>query len=170
MVARTWTDEQDSDLLNRWNVLKQSTRQIGDAFGLTKSAVCGRLQRLRKQGADVDVHFERNYVLRRPKKEADDEAPKVEVEPEDEVTPPPALRFPYAESVAALTAQVMEMGPRACRFIEGDPLKGGSFCAEPAKPESSYCPKHHKLCWRKAEGMPIDLETFREARVIVRAP
>ncbi len=36
--------------------------------------------------------------------------------------------------------------PRTCQWIEGEPRDRG-FCGEPVQPGSSYCPKHHAICW-----------------------
>lgn len=33
-----------------------------------------------------------------------------------------------------------------CRYIHGDPRATWSFCQEPQKAESSYCPTHHAAC------------------------
>ncbi len=169
MVAPRWTEQQDDNLLHRWNTLKQSTRFIGDETGFTKSAICGRLQRLRKRGCAVDIHFERNFVLRRPPKPPKPEVILGPAEPESDDLPM-RLQPERVQAVARITTQIENLTSRSCRFIEGDPLKGGSFCGEDTKLGSSYCPTHHRRCWKKPDGPPIDLETFREARVIVRAP
>lgn len=43
-----------------------------------------------------------------------------------------------------------EIGPNDCRYIFGDPGRGGietKFCGKPCKEGSSYCEEHHRLCF-----------------------
>jgi hypothetical protein len=55
---------------------------------------------------------------------------------------------PVAEMPTAPTPRAVAVG---CQFIEGDvPLRGEpKFCGHPRQDRSSYCPEHHKRCWRK---------------------
>ncbi len=41
---------------------------------------------------------------------------------------------------------VADYKPRTCQFMDGDP-KDNHFYGQPEKPGSSYCERHHKLCW-----------------------
>lgn len=38
--------------------------------------------------------------------------------------------------------------PKTCRYIEGEARDLG-FCEKPVQKGSSYCPEHHKLCYKK---------------------
>lgn len=49
----TWSESRISELLNLWNVQKQSGDKIALVFGLTKNAIVGKLGRLRREGYNV---------------------------------------------------------------------------------------------------------------------
>ena len=42
---------------------------------------------------------------------------------------------------------------RFCQFIAGDPRHGASICGKRSKPGSSYCAKHHAVCYDRVVGL-----------------
>lgn len=57
---------------------------------------------------------------------------------------------------------IEELGDKDCRYAFGEsaPYR---FCSAPRKPGSSYCTKHHEVCWREAER-PNPATAFKAGR------
>lgn len=55
---------------------------------------------------------------------------------------------PRIVDLAPRNLPLMALEATDCRYIAGEDLL---YCAHPQLPGSSYCPKHHRLVWRKPE-------------------
>jgi len=58
------------------------------------------------------------------------------------------LYEPRCIDLAPRNLPLMALEATDCRYIAGEDLL---YCAHPQLPGSSYCPKHHRLVWRKPE-------------------
>ncbi|PJK29934.1 GcrA family cell cycle regulator [Minwuia thermotolerans] len=84
-------------------------------------------------------------------------APKRAAPPVPAPPPPPpieggaesgrAVGFFKDPDDAPLGERPTSPGPRRCHYIYGEPSSGRySYCGDPAKPGSSWCPDHHRRC------------------------
>jgi len=49
--------------------------------------------------------------------------------------------------ITASSITLADLGPHDCRYPFGD--RDITFCGQPQKDGSSYCPTHHAICWVK---------------------
>ena len=129
-----WDAAADATLRWHW-AGPLSTLQIGEAMGLTKSAVIGRAHRLGLPARPSPIRGQRAEARPAARKKRSPPAPPV-APPAQSVAPPPA-------PPRVVTAPP----PRSCQWIEG-PARGAAtvFCGAPARPASSYCEAHHARC------------------------
>ena len=85
-AGHDWTEKEDKFLVKRWHA-GDSQGQIGDALGVTKNTIAGRVNRLRVQGVDIPRRAGGDPALKqkhRQRKKADTNNnklnPKVEAE------------------------------------------------------------------------------------------
>ncbi len=124
----TWTPERVEILSKLWHT-GMSARLIGAALDVSRNAVLGKAHRM-----NLGVHLSPLY--RR--------APAAPISPEC-FNPDP------------VTAPELPRERPACAWIHGD--RGVDFaryadarrCGETAQLGSSYCAKHHDICWKKRE-------------------
>lgn len=154
------------NLKTLWDAGKTGS-QIAEALGMTRSAVMGRIFRLRSKG----VEFAVRPAIRGPSKKAQSgSAPtskKVEAMPFvmpkyvvkqtrqkkpdaaqadlfEQAAPAPE---PAPEPVKAKPVTILELEPHHCRYIVKTSAKRGAlYCAEP-KALRSYCAEHAELCY-----------------------
>jgi hypothetical protein len=148
------TPKDEKLLIKMWKAGKTGL-QIAEKIGTTRNAVMGKLKRLRDKGlieyktVPVKREDEKNFKIRgnllflpirnrriiREIKSGKRDAPQVFVSPEAKNLRKPPVRF------ADLTS-------RSCKFVinDGNP-KDFLFCGDDRKDGSSYCERHHKMCY-----------------------
>lgn len=147
-LARTnlWTKDEDEQLRALWSKTL-SARQISISIGRTRNAVIGRANRLKLPPRAV------SRFSKKPKSGR----PYFQKSPELRSKQDAFIKdFKRALAVmerASLSSGVSfeDLEPHHCRFIAGDPLKGGVYCGQPKKEKSSFCPEHHALCFKSAK-------------------
>ena len=123
--------------------------QIADKLNTTRNAIMGRLKRLRDKGlieyktvppgrpASTNILLLpiKNRRILREIKTGKREAPQIFVAPEKKNVPKPPVRF-FGLTIVS------------CKF----PINDGApqdllFCNNERHPNSSYCERHHKICY-----------------------
>lgn len=142
---KLWTTNEDGILRVLW-AKGLTARQIAIAIGRTRNAVLGRADRL-----DLPARA----VARSAKPGAGRLKPLVPLK----VRRQQAAYFKdFKRALAVMEKAVLgpgvhltELEPHHCRFISGDPTKmnAGVFCGREKQKGSSYCPDHHKICFRR---------------------
>lgn len=135
-----WTEERVDRLKSLW-AEKLSCSWIADILGgVTRNAVIGKVNRL-------GLEKRREAPLRAPKpikprlpRQLKRYVPLQCDVPEEQ--PPPA-------DFLGLT--LMELGPGQCRYPRGGYGQPFTFCGQPVKPESSFCPYCHSICCHKID-------------------
>jgi len=124
------SNDLDNEIQRLWGE-KLSASQIGSILCLTRNAVIGRVNRMRKKGVDVEARaFPKTAVARIPV--------AMPVEEELDAEPESQVGIPF-ESLTLKT----------CKFvIDGDHPRYFRFCGEPVTTKS-YCKTHHALCYVK---------------------
>lgn len=108
--------------------------RIGEALGMSRSAVAGMCTRLRRWGVDLTE-------LRG--------AARLAVEAEVKNATPVAKR---AERITRNGDQPPLSVSRQCQYIEGEPSADDRCkCAKLTVPGSPYCQQHHSRCFLKLE-------------------
>lgn len=135
-----WTPEKDDLCIQLWNS-GQSMSQVGDALGVSRSAIAGRLRRLRSKGkqvrgGDVGVHNEAQRQAGRQ---------RVTTRPASSV-----VRSPKAPVVAMppRLINIFELHDRECHFPVAMEQGVHLFCGNPARLKSDYCDHHHRVVWQ----------------------
>ena len=152
-MAAPWTPHLERRVVEMWG-MNASYTEIGDALGMTRSAIAGKLKRLRAEGrvsgrkhnASRDVE---NAIRR-----------KADLPPRDAIK---LKRFAGPEEWTQSTLEVqgvtiapphlegskdlVDLKPFECRYPFGNgPYR---FCAKPTLIGSAWCAYHHLLCCRK---------------------
>lgn len=138
-----WSESELETALDMWGK-GHSASQIGDAIGYTRSAVLGKLHRLRNKGADVDRA-----------------SPKPRQTPTRKATAYPKLRnVPFvpalfkAEQIRpseydanSRRIDLVDTGPLDCRYIVEGEGADALYCGM-AKPHGrGFCDHHHSRCF-----------------------
>lgn len=120
-----WTAERISLLKKLWDD-GDSAGTIAKRFGITRNAVCGKVDRLKltKRKSRVLAWQSRS----RPALVGNQ--------------PPPRQK---KSEVPFLGLTLMQLGPDQCLYSPGD--VGLLFCGQPKKEKSSYCPHCHKIAY-----------------------
>jgi GcrA cell cycle regulator len=165
MKADLWTDEQEECLLEAC----KSTHRICDIalalepvrHGITRNAVIGKIQRLRRQGHQITTGlpgggYPGQNTRRKGRKVRKVVQPFVPPEiqavstlpkPRRGLPPPDTVQpEPNGETLTMRRLTLLELGPRTCRWPIGDVGEPGFFfCGNPTDPERVYCPVHHAV-------------------------
>lgn len=172
-----WTPAQDAMLL-RFQLEGKSATEMGMTFGCSRSAVLGRLWRLRQQGLGLParVAFDRGDPKPKPKPVKAPRFPKekpVTVKPvtlkENIGKPPPmasVVRKPWREAMQEAFSPLPGSSPvvwssrpfRACAWPVGGDGEGLISCAMPTDGRT-YCIHHHALAY--VQTKPIDPRRYR---------
>ena len=111
-----------------------STTKIGEVLGTSRSAICGRMHRMKARG----VVFEEAKV-KRP-----DGRSRAE-----KTHPRPLAPKPPAGAVVVGRVSIMDLAPWHCRAVT--PQCGSTlYCGALKRDGSSYCVEHHRLYYRAA--------------------
>ena len=144
------------------------------------SAVIGRMRRLNVPGSHPRAVAEK-VVARREKAAGERRDRAVHRERERAVReaaaaprlvavvwapPRPPRRVPEGTPLPeSLRVRIIDAGPAACRYIEGDG-PGGLCCGHRILPGSAWCPGHHALCTEtkaRRSGPPSSFSLRRRA-------
>lgn len=132
-----WTPENDDLCIDLWN-FGRSMSQVGDVLGVSRSAIAGRLKRLRQAGrqirdGNVGQHNKEQRIAGRQRAALRPPANKPIVV---KATAEPPMLLP-----------IYELGDRDCHYPCA--TEGGVhlFCGHPARLKSDYCDHHHKVVW-----------------------
>ena len=139
-----WSDNDVSELKNLWLTKGKTMLEISRHFGVSRSAISGRLRRLGLVGA------ERNKAALSPRQKR-----KIgEIKPMRSVAK--ILKEPASIVVTddGGPVGIMELRRHHCRFIEGDPRDSDKpYCGQRVKEEgSAYCPYHYAIVYRPAKA------------------
>ena len=130
-------DQQQIDTLRRMRGEGETLQAIGDAVGMTRNAVAGKVMRL---GLSLPAERVRRCavaprVCRPPRREP--ALPRAIVQPRPEPVPQPVVSLAYARPF-------MSRASRECAWMLDD---GRSCCAE-VLDRGSYCAGHRALVYR----------------------
>ena len=143
-MAAPWTPHLERRVVEMWG-MNASYTEIGDALGMTRSAIAGKLKRLRANGLvkgrqHNSVRDTQNAIRRKA-----DLPPKFrqEFQTITIASPVPTDPSPVTEG----SKDLVDLKPFECRYPFGNgPYR---FCAKPTLIGSSWCAYHHLLCCRK---------------------
>jgi GcrA cell cycle regulator len=146
----TWTDARIAQLTRLW-AEGVSASGIAEAFGdVSRSAVLGKLHRLRLSGAREAPAAPRRY---------DGECPAVAwplrappSPPALATTPPEPPRSPWREAAFAplpgtIARPWLSREAGECAFPVGGDGEALLSCCAVVKPRSAYCPAHHAIAF-----------------------
>ena len=128
MRTDLWTPERDAELAKLW-ASGMTTRNIGDAMGVTHNAVIGRVHRLGLPGRSSPIR-ERKSAVRKPRAK-----PK----------PKPVISQKPTSPSLEMIFRAAEKG--GCRWMSGDPREM-LFCGDATVRGGSYCSVHHARAYR----------------------
>ena len=120
--------------------------EIADALGTSRSAVMGKLYRLRAAG-----YIEYKTIPPRPKNDTpEDRAARVKRPYRSPYLGPVVPLAPKKTTVLNSTGvKLMDLSHNSCRFIINDgPVQNFLFCGK-EKEKGPYCADHRKLCYVK---------------------
>ena len=133
-----WTPDMDRRLIELWSDPSLSYTMIGEQLGFTRSAIAGRVRRLRALGVPLAVRDASNSHDTRPR-----------------ITRPISSRPnpPYIPEVlpAMLMIATIDLQPKHCRFPIGDVDKPGfAHCGRDRHGPLPYCRSHSLIAFRAA--------------------
>ena len=152
-ATELWTSEAEQLIIDLWDK-NYSGYQIAVALKTTRSAILGKISRMRRRG----VTFQRSYDPNRSKKNAKTlPSPKLPpikvnnqvlkmVKPE----PPPKPVVVIEDPVPKYTGKpisVMELTLATCKYsVSGNRAADYLFCGGPTS-KRSFCKEHFNLCY-----------------------
>ena len=115
-----------------------SAAKIGEVLGISRSATCGRMYRMRARG----IVF-REAAVKRP-----DGRSRAE-----KTHPRPLAPKPLAGAAVVGRVSIMDLAPWHCRSVmpRGAEDKLPIYCGAEKRKGSSYCAEHHQLYHRVAQ-------------------
>ena len=144
---RVWTNK-EVDRVRELYEKGLSYGEIGDRFGVSRSAISGLINRHRKRGwvfaRGAGAPKLTAVRLNTPKKF---KLPVIAaVEPAK-----PSSKVPLQPETQAefRSVEFMDLQLGECRYPEGD--FHIVFCGQPRRFGSPYCERHHSMCYRKVE-------------------
>src|SRR6185312_10929847 len=150
-----WTDETRVEQLKLLHAQGDSFTDIGAKLGCSRNSAIGKAHRLGLTEPKVKraKHVpQRKPIVRIVRMNGNSDKMRVMQSVTGDLFRPRVVDLPPHN----LT--FMELGPHDCRYIAGDDFL---FCGHLQMAGSSYCLKHHTLCYRKPE--PPKPQYMREA-------
>lgn len=147
MSPRTWTDEAEAELRERW-AAGEAIRVIAKALGVSRNAVIGKSDRLmlnpHPQGHSPTGAPSVRQGCKRPRGVDGSAIGNLRrVIACQEATPRPAEAPPMRPEPQTYLMRLLDLGPRQCRApdptLNGDPAEF-RFCGRPTPSGDSYCP------------------------------
>jgi len=141
-------EERDAEIIKLWNE-NLSAKVIGEQLGITKNIVIGIVTRARPlglitraSGPSLRERMDKAKAKRKRQQKRRDSIVKL-----------PVIAKPMVEHTGPIVGiPFAELGLSSCRFPTTSIDSDHYFCGEPKKDKSSYCQKHHDLCWIKITG------------------
>ena len=126
-------------------------KQIGEKLGMTRSAVLGKVGRLRKLGLLEYRDPAQKKNISSKERAQRKSYPFVKSNKRKTLPPLP----PVEDGLRPLS--LMELKATSCRFVINDSKKPSDFlfCGKPKK-TGSYCEDHHSICYIKSEPRKRD--------------
>lgn len=148
-MAALWTPHLEKRVVEMWQA-KATYTEIGKELRLSRSAVAGKLKRLRAKGL-IDgrqTTGARDIVVKLRQRAG---KPKMRVRVE-------TIRLPSEVPAAVAAApggskRLTDLKPFECRYPFGEGPY--FFCGEPTVIGSSWCPYHHLVCCRKVGEVEV---------------
>ena len=143
-MAAPWTPHLEKRVVEMWG-MNASYTEIGDALGMTRSAIAGKLKRLRAEGRVSGRKHNASRDVENAIRRKADLPPKFrqEFQTITIALPVPTEPSPVTEG----SKDLVDLKPFECRYPFGNgPYR---FCAKPTLIGSSWCAYHHLLCCRK---------------------
>ena len=143
----TWTDARVETLTNLWQT-GYSGSLIGVKLGLTRSAVIGKVQRLKLPSRTTLVSRRRpGTSCQKPAAKTRSRDLRSRASPrkvaQARVRPLRPAVPPELDAAPAIPVTVLTLTPVTCNWPEGDPkLPGFHFCGRDKPPYTAYCPHH----------------------------
>jgi hypothetical protein len=135
-------------VISLWN-LGDTSGEIAEQLGMTRSAVMGVVHRAKKKGL-----IQRAFVVNEPVLPKAPKAPKKKAEfffhqPKKSMALPPTPVEAVLKNADYPGAKdIMEIGFNECRFV----VAQGMFCAKPSGKHPSWCSEHHGLVFTERRG------------------
>jgi GcrA cell cycle regulator len=139
-----WTDK-NTELCKLLFAEGKSAREIGNHFGISRNAACGKLSRLglfRKQQRAGSPKPALKPRLRITKANTNSNGKRVSI-----VHEPASFAALRVVDIEPRGVSLLDLRSNGCRYPDGDPA---TFCDHPRMPDSSYCAPHHWLCRKQA--------------------
>lgn len=144
-----WTDERIADLKRLWKAGYSCSVIAAEIGGVTRNAVIGKISRLGLSGRETSTDRRPRGRGSRPHQPSQRIAsfiahPFVVIE-----------EAPKAPDHLGLTLVELKADRSQCRFIHGDNADTPyTYCAQPVRADSSYCPFHHRIVYVRPEQRP----------------
>jgi hypothetical protein len=120
-----------------------SFQQIGKELGMTRSAIAGRVSRMRRRG-ELDNNY--NVVVARI-------TPGKPVEKYYTPLPKPRVKLEVQPDADVGGVHLLDLREDDCRFPIGETARGHFFCGEPRRDHKTrYCAEHHTIVWVKGSA------------------
>jgi GcrA cell cycle regulator len=119
----------EEDTIIRMRAEGFSTTKIGEVLGISRSATCGRMYRMRARGIVL-----KEVVAKRP-----DGRSRVE-----KTHPRPLAPKPPANAAVIGRVSIMDLAPWHCRAVTPE-YDSTLYCGALKRDGSSYCDDHHQL-------------------------
>lgn len=182
-----WDRKGADETLRRMWAEGHHARAIANALGpdFNRNMIIGRAHRLllpsrpspikgiiplrpKKPRAERPSHVISAAEQKRRVEQSAAEQAKIEAR-RGEIAAKTAERIQASEREAAIVRQTRQIAPLTtsergkCAFPLGDPKRPGfRFCGEPTAAGSSYCSRHHAVCWISATTKkPVEKESSR---------
>lgn len=162
-----WTEATVDLLAQRWNVDGVSSSAIGRELGITRSAVCGKIKRLREAGY---AFVAREHYRARPAQPRNSElrtrermAPKPKTKTPAPSRPPRAVRSTGAPLPEPRHVSIYLInGLRECTAISRESTRDheAACCGHAAVPGTAWCRPHLERVYPKTIGRDVHWTPF----------
>jgi hypothetical protein len=168
-ITELWTTEAEQLIIDLWDK-NYTGYQIAVALKTTRSAILGKISRMRRRG----ITFKRAYDPTRSKKNAktlpSTKLPPIKVNNQvlKMVKPEPAPKpvVVIKEPVPKYTGKpisVMELTPNTCKYsVSGNRASDYMFCGGPIH-KRSFCKEHYGLCYTPHKR---ELKTIQPSKLL----
>jgi hypothetical protein len=154
----TRDDETVNRIIELWND-KKSAGEIAREFHVTRSAIMGKISRLRKAGVFLRGLTEKPQRVKKIQVKAESRREKRRRENRKwgerreakrtviDVTFDPIQQFVFNFGPAKTNIDIMQLTPKSCRYIVGkDQRRGALYCGKNMR-YRSYCEEHAAMCY-----------------------
>lgn len=165
-VHPRWTLEADNLLRQLWEVENKTSGQCAKEMGVTRNSIIGRVGRMKLEHSNRPESQPRPRTVKRLRRSNYANSREVVIETVEEACDLPPERSDFLVSL-------MDRKSHQCCWIIGE-VHGADtmYCGARKVDGSSFCPRHHRMAYRKSPIHVTDEERTRRAahwRKIVRA-